>query len=169
MGADVESLRKGYAVVGIIPSGGFADYVVAKAADLVRKPERLGFIEAAVVSLGALTAWQGMFGHGGLESGHRLLITGSSGGVGSLAVQLVKARGAHITAMASRANEAYMRGLGADVFIDYTTQRFEDVAREIDVVFDTVGGEVFERPVTPLRSGGVLVTALALLGYGPAI
>ena len=161
LGDGVADLSEGDAVYGIVPSGGFAEYVVVRAANMVRKPANLDFVQAAAVPLGALTAWQAMFDLAKLAGGQRLLVTGGSGGVGSLAVQLAKAKGAHVTAMASRRNEAYVRGLGADAFIDYTAQPFEQAARDMDVVFDTVGGDTFQRAFPTLRMGGFLVTAVA--------
>ncbi|MET0319324.1 MAG: NADP-dependent oxidoreductase [Duganella sp.] len=159
--------RPGDAVYGIIRAGGFAEYVVAPAADLARKPASLDFIGAAAVALGGLTAWQAMFGLARLTRGQRLLITGGSGGVGSLAIQLAKAAGAHVTAMASARNEAFVRGLGADDFIDYTAQPFEAAAREVDmamdVVFDTVGGDAFARAFSAVKRGGFLVTSVAFV------
>ncbi|WP_132536691.1 NADP-dependent oxidoreductase [Rhizobium sp. PP-F2F-G48] len=161
LGEDVSEFQIGDAVYGIISSGGFAEYAVAKAGDLSRKPANLDFVQAAAIPLGALTAWQAIFDLAKLSSGQRVLITNSSGGVGSLAVQLAKAAGAHVTAMASAHNEDYVRSLGADDFINYRTQRFEDVAHDMDVVFDTVGGETFERAFSTLKKGGFLVTAVA--------
>lgn len=161
LGDGVSAFEVGDAVYGIIPSGGFAEYAVAKAEVLALKPANLDFIQTAAIPLGALTAWQALFDHAKLSSGQRLLITNSSGGVGSLAVQLAKARGAHVTAMGSAANENYVRGLGADDFIDYRRQPFEEVAKDMDVVFDTVGGDTFDRAFLTLKRGGFLVTAVA--------
>ena len=161
LGEDVAAFEPGDAVFGIIKSGGFADYAVAPAADLARKPDSLGSIHAAAVPLGGLTAWQAMFDTAHLAAGQRVLITNSSGGVGSLAVQIAKARGAHVTAMSSARNEAFVRGLGADAFIDYTAQPFEHAARDMDVVFDTVGGDTFQRAFKTLKPGGFLVTSVA--------
>ena len=161
LGDGVSGLEQGNAVYGIIKAGGFAEYAVAKAADMALKPAGLDFIHAAAVPLGALTAWQAMFDVAGLASGQRLLVTSSSGGVGSLAVQLAKAKGAHVTAMASGRNEEYVRSLGVDEFIDYTRQPFEQVARDMDVVFDTVGGDTFQCAFHTLRKGGFLVTSVA--------
>ncbi|WP_244490259.1 NADP-dependent oxidoreductase [Rhizobium sp. Root483D2] len=161
LGEGVSEFQVGDAVYGIITSGGFAEYAVAKAEDLSPKPANLDFVQAAAIPLGALTAWQAIFDLAKLSSGQHLLITNSSGGVGSLAVQLAKAAGAHVTAMASAHNEEYVRSLAADDFIDYRTQRFEDVAHDMDVVFDTVGGDTFERAFSTLRKGGFLVTAVA--------
>jgi NADPH:quinone reductase-like Zn-dependent oxidoreductase len=102
-----------------------------------------------------------MFDLAKLSAGQRLLITNSSGGVGSLAVQLAKAQGAHVTAMASSRNEAFVRQLGVDAFVDYTKQPFEQAIRGMDVVFDTVGGDTFERAFQTLKHGGFLVTSVA--------
>ena len=161
LGEGVSDWKEGDAVYGIIKSGGFAEYAVAPAADMARKPASLDFIHTAAVPLGALTAWQAMFDVAGLASGQRLLVTNSSGGVGSLAVQLAKARGAHVTAMASGRNEEYVRSLGVDEFIDYTKQPFEQVARDMDIVFDTVGGDTFQQAFGTLKKGGFLVTSVA--------
>ena len=161
LGEDVAAFEPGDAVFGIIKSGGFADYAVAPAADLARKPDSLDPIHAAAVPLGGLTAWQAMFDTAHLAAGQRVLITNSSGGVGSLAVQIAKARGAHVTAMSSAHNEAFVRGLGADAFIDYTAQPFEHAARDMDMVFDTVGGDTFQRAFETLKPGGFLVTSVA--------
>ena len=161
LGEGVSDLKVGDAVFGIIRSGGFAEYAIARAGEMALKPANLDFIEAAAVPLGALTAWQAMFGLAGLKPGQRLFITNGSGGVGALAVQIAKSIGAHVTAMASSANEAYVRGLGADVFVGHDRQLFEDVVREMDVVFDTVGGDIFQRAFATIRNGGFMVTAVA--------
>ncbi|MDQ1199353.1 NADP-dependent oxidoreductase [Agrobacterium sp. SORGH_AS 787] len=161
LGDGVSDFKVGDAVYGILPTGGFAEYAIASAGDLARKPFNLDFVQAAALPLGALTAWQAMFDLANLSDGQRLLITSSTGGVGSLAVQLAKTVGAHVSAMGSAPNEAYIRGLGADEFIDYRQQRFEDVAHDMDVVFDTVGGETFDRAFLTLKKGGFLVTAVA--------
>ena len=161
LGSGTSGFKEGDAVFGIIGTGGFAEYAVAQAAHLTRAPANLDFVHAAAVPLGALTAWQAMFDFGGLVAGQRLLITNGSGGVGSLAIQIAKAKGAHVTAMASGRNKAYVRSLGVDAFIDYTEQPFEQVARGMDVVFDTVGGDTFQRAFQTLKKEGVLVTAVA--------
>lgn len=160
LGSGVDGSQVGDAVFGIIGTGGFAEYAAVDATMLVRKPANLDFIQAAGVPLGALTAWQALFDLGGLAAGQRLLITNGSGGVGSLAIQIAKARGAHVTAMASGRNEAFVRELGADAFIDYTRQPFEQEAADMDVVFDTVGGDTFQRAFRTLKKGGALVTAV---------
>lgn len=161
LGDDDSGFQVGDAVYGIIKTGGFSEYAIAKAGDIARKPANLDFIHAAAVPLGALTAWQAMFSLAKVASGQRLFITNASGGVGSLAVQLAKAKGVYVTAMASGRNEDYVRSLGADEFIDYTKRPFEQVAHDMDVVFDTVGGDTFARAFHVLKKGGFLVTAVA--------
>ena len=160
VGEGVAGLQKGDAVWGTVAAGGFAEYAAVPAARLARKPANLDFVQAAAVPLGGLTAWQAMFDLAGLAEGQRLLVTNSSGGVGSLAVQIAKARGAHVTGMASARNADYVRGLGVDAFVDYGQQPFEQVVRDMDVVFDTVGGDTFERAFSTLKPGGFLVTAV---------
>lgn len=161
VGPGVIGLVYGDAVHTIVPSGGFAEYVAIRAADVVRKPANVDFSRAAAIPLAALTAWQALFDCADIRSGQRLLVTNSSGGVGSFAVQIAKARGIHVTAMASKRNEAYVRGLGVDRVVDYTAQRFEDVVHDMDVVLDTVGADTFERAFATVKPGGVVVTAVA--------
>jgi len=161
LGQGVNGLKPGDAVFGIIRSGGFADYAIASAGEMALMPAGLDFIEAAAVPLGALTAWQALFGLAGLQPGQRLFITNGSGGVGSLALQIAKSIGAHVTAMASSANQAYVRGLGADEFVSHDLELFENTVREMDVVFDTVGGDIFQRAFATLKKGGFMVTAVA--------
>ena len=161
LGDGVGGFAVGDAVYGMVPSGGFAEYAVAKTGGIAAKPPSLDFVSAAAVPLGALTAWQAMFGLGNLVGGQRILITGASGGAGSLAVQLAKAKGAHVIATASGRNEAFVRGLGADEFVDYTERPFEEVVKGVDVVFDAVGGDTFARAFHALRKGGFLVTSVA--------
>jgi NADPH:quinone reductase-like Zn-dependent oxidoreductase len=160
IGSDVSDFKEGDAVYGIITSGGYAEYAIAKIGEMAPKPQSLDFENAAAIPLGALTAWQAMFDLANLSSGQRLLITAASGGVGSLAVQIAKAKGAFVIGMASGRNEAFVRDLGADEFVDYTNQNFEEVVKDVDVVFDTVGGDTFERAFQTLKPGGFLVTAV---------
>jgi NADPH:quinone reductase-like Zn-dependent oxidoreductase len=141
-------------------SGGYAEYVAAPASEFVRKPKEIDFDTAASVPVGALTAWQGIFDHGKLASGQRILITGASGAVGSMAVQLAKVKGAHVIGTGSGRNEEFVRGLGADEFIDYKKAKFEEKVNGVDVVFDTVGGETQERAFQTLKCGGSLVSTV---------
>lgn len=165
VGSDVTDFRKGDAVFGVpnFPgdSGSYAEYTVGKASQFARKPERLSFIEAAAVPLAALTGWTAMFGHGRLQAGQRILITGASGGVGSFAVQFAKACGAYVIGVASTANVAYVKSLGADEVIDYKTQQLEDVIRNIDVVLEASpvrDNDERIRLVGVLNKGGIFVS-----------
>jgi NADPH:quinone reductase-like Zn-dependent oxidoreductase len=160
VGSNVKDFQKGDAVYGIITSGGYAEYAIAKIGEIATKPQSLDFENAAAIPLGALTAWQAIFDLANLSSGQRLLITAASGGVGSLAVQIAKAKGAFVIGMASGHNEAFVRDLGADEFVDYTKQNFEEVVKDVDVVFDTVGGDTFEKAFQTVKPGGFLVTAV---------
>ena len=161
IGDDVSGFKEGDAVYGIIRSGGFAEYAIAKMGDIAAKPRSLDFENTAAIPLGALTAWQALFDLAHLSSGQRILITGASGGVGSLAVQLAKAKGAYVIGTASGRNEDFVRNLGADEFVDYTKQNFEAVVKDVDVVFDAVGGDTFEKTFKTLKKGGFLVTSVA--------
>ena len=161
VGGDVRDFQEGDAVYGIIKSGGFAEYAIAKTGDVAPKPASLDFVSTAAVPLGALTAWQAIFDLANLGQGQKILITGASGGVGSLAVQLAKAKGAYVIGTASARNEEFVRGLGVDEFVNYTEQPFEDVVKNVNVVFDTVGGDTFEKAFQTLKTGGFLVTSVA--------
>jgi NADPH:quinone reductase-like Zn-dependent oxidoreductase len=160
IGDDIRDLKEGDAVYGIVASGGYAEYAIAKIGEMAPMPQSLDFENAAAIPLGALTAWQAIFDLANLSSGQRILITGASGGVGSLAVQLAKAKGAFVIGTASGKNEQFVRDLGADEFVDYTKKNFEEVVKDVDVVFDTVGGDTFERAFQTLKKGGFLVTSV---------
>lgn len=160
-GKGVDRFQQGDAVLSMVPSGGFAEYAIVKAEHLARKPHNLDFVQAAALPLAGTTAWQAIFDEAGLSAGQKLLITNSSGGVGSLAVQFAKAHGAYVIAVASGRNEEFVRSLGADEFIDYTRQPFEDIVSDVDVVLDTMGGDTFQRAFKSLRKGGIMVTVVA--------
>ena len=156
VGADVRDLAAGDAVFGR-GSGTYAEFALAPSGSLAVKPKRISFEEAATLGVGGVTAWSGLFDTARLEAGQRLLVHGGAGGVGSLAVQLGHWTGAHVIVTASDANAGYVRSLGADEVIDYRATPFEDVVGDLDVVFDTVGGEVTERSWDVLRPDGILV------------
>ena len=163
VGSDVRDFQTGAAVYGYVSlerNGGYADYTIAKSDEIAPKPESLDFENAAAVAVGALTSWQAIFDTANLQARQRILITGASGGVGSMAVQLAKAIGAIVIATASGKNEEFVRSLGADEFVDYTREKFEDRVREVNVVYDTVGGDTLERSFATLRRGGCLVTTV---------
>jgi NADPH:quinone reductase-like Zn-dependent oxidoreductase len=160
---DVRDVEVGDAVYGLTDffrDGGAAEYIAARAADLAPKPRSLDHASAAATPLSALTAWQALFAHARLTPGQRVLIHGAAGGVGSFAVQLARWRGAHVIATASARNVDFVRKLGADDVIDYRATPFDTVARDVDVVLDTVGGTVTERSWSVLRQNGLLVTVV---------
>src|SRR5262245_8931630 len=161
VGSKVTGFSIGDEVFGLndwFSNGAQAEYCVAKATGLARKPQSLFHVESAVIPLAALTAWQGLFQTAKLERGQRVLVHGAAGGVGSFAVQLAHWRGARVIAPISSGNFEFVRLLGADELIDYRTTRFEEVIKQVDVVFDTVGGETLERSWPVLKPGGRLVT-----------
>jgi NADPH:quinone reductase-like Zn-dependent oxidoreductase len=163
VGADVKKFKIGDKVFGFIAKhGGYAEYVIAKESEIVKKPEDIDFENAAAIPVGALTAWQAISDAANLKSGQKILIHGASGGVGSMAVQLAKVKGAYVIATASGKNEEFVKNLGADEFIDYTRAKFEDVGKDVDVVFDTIGGETQKRSFQTLKKGGFLVSIVAL-------
>jgi NADPH:quinone reductase-like Zn-dependent oxidoreductase len=140
--------------------GGYAEFAVVKVTETAKKPESLDVVEAGAVPLAALTAWQGLFNHGHLKAGQRVLVQGGSGGVGHFAIQFAKAKGAVAITTASAVHHDFLRRLGADQIVDYETQRFEEVVDEVDLVFDLIGGEVQERSWQTVKRGGVLVSTL---------
>lgn len=163
-GADVKKFKTGDEVFGYISlarNGGYAEFVIAKESEIVKKPKDIDFENAVAIPVGALTSWQAIFVAAKLESGQKILIHGAAGGVGSMAVQLAKATGAYVLATASGKNEEFVRDLGADECIDYTKQKFEDVAKDVDVVFDTIGGDTQERSFQVLKKGGFLVSTVS--------
>jgi NADPH:quinone reductase-like Zn-dependent oxidoreductase len=163
VGSDLRDFQAGAAVYGYVSlqrNGGYAEYTIARPDEIAPKPERLDFDNTAAVAVGALTSWQAIFDTANLRDGQRILITGASGGVGSMAVQLAKAKGAFVIATASGKNEEFVRSLGADEFVDYTREKLEERVREVDVVYDTVGGDTLERSFETIRRGGCLVTTV---------
>lgn len=161
-GPSAARFAKGDAVIAMpgLGRGGYAEYALVKVSEAAKKPESLDIVEAGAVPLAALTAWQGLFMHGRLEAGQRLLIQGGSGGVGHFAIQFAKAKGAEVITTASSAHHDFLRRLGADQIIDYEAQRFEEIVEKVDMVFDLIGGEVQERSWLVLKKGGVLVSTL---------
>ncbi len=138
-------------------SGAYAEYAIAAASTLAPKPAALTFDQAATLGVGGITAWVGLFDSAKLEPGQRLLVQRGAGGVGAIAVQLGRWKGAHVVATTSTSNVEFVRSLGADEVVDYTAGRFEDAVGDLDVVFDTVGGEVTDRSWSVLKPGGLLV------------
>jgi len=145
----------------IARNGAYAEFLVVRESEAARKPQSLDHLQAAAVPLAALTAWQALFDAAGLGPGQTVLIHAAAGGVGHFAVQLAKWKGARVIGTASTGNQAFLRTLGADDTIDYTTTRFEEVVRDADVVLDTMGGDTQQRSWKTLREGGILSTILA--------
>jgi NADPH:quinone reductase-like Zn-dependent oxidoreductase len=154
--------KPGEAVFGMLDydRGAYAEYTVASPREIARRPEKLGERDAATLGVAALTAWQGLFDHGRLRKGQRVLIHGGAGGVGHFAVQFAKVRGATIIATASQRDAAWVRQLGADQVIDYKNERFEDQTGNIDLVFDLIGGETLKRSWKVLKKGGAIISTL---------
>jgi NADPH:quinone reductase-like Zn-dependent oxidoreductase len=141
--------------------GAYAEYVAVSDNQVAKKPANVDFEHAAAVPLAALTAWQALFETAKLSQGQTVLIHAGAGGVGHFAVQMAKARGAKVIATASSTeNLAFLKQIGADVIINYKEQKFEDVAKEVDVVLDTIAGETQERSFACLKEGGFLVSIL---------
>jgi NADPH:quinone reductase-like Zn-dependent oxidoreductase len=161
-GAKCTSLKAGDAVYGYPTfGGGWADYVTVKEWEVAPKPKSLSFAEAAAVPMGALTAWQSLVDVAKLHEGQTILIHGGSGGVGTFAIQIAKVRGARVIATASTANQDLLKKLGADVAIDYTKQKFEEIAKEVDCVLDPVGKDTLARSYAVVKKGGIILALVA--------
>jgi len=162
VGRNVTGFAAGDAVYGMIhfpePAGTYAEYATAPQAHVLPKPDSVNFLEAAALPLVSLTAWQALFEAGELDRGQTVLIHGAAGGVGHVALPLAKARGANVIGTARGRDCDYLHDQGIDTFIDFETTRFEDVVSDVDVVLDTLGGEVQRRSWPVLRKGGNLVS-----------
>ena len=161
-GVKITKLKVGDAVYGYPTfGGGWAEYVTVTEGEVAAKPASLNFAEAAAVPMGALTAWQALVDVAQLHAGQTILIHGGSGGVGSFAVQIAKARGARVIATASTANQDFLKQLGVDVAIDYTKIRFEKIAKDVDAVLDPVGKETLARSNDVVKKGGIVMSLVA--------
>jgi NADPH:quinone reductase-like Zn-dependent oxidoreductase len=161
VGKDVGSLEMEREVYGMndwFAEGAMADYCIAPFSSVAPKPPSLTHIEAASVPIGALTAWQGLFGRAQLQPGERVLVHGGAGAVGMFAVQLANLRGAHVVATASVGDFDFVASLGAEQVIDYHKSCFEQGVGKLDVVFDTVGGDTLDRSWGVLKPSGRMVT-----------
>jgi NADPH:quinone reductase-like Zn-dependent oxidoreductase len=161
VGSGVLNFRIGDEVYGrpdLSGDGTYAEYVVVKAAKVNGKPKSISHDKAAGVPLAGLTAWQGLFDHGNLQSGQKVLIHAAAGGVGHFAVQFAKWKGAHVIGTCSEDNIDFLFDLGADEVIDYKTEKFEEKLKDVDLVFDLVGGDTQKRSISVLKNGGMLVT-----------
>ena len=160
-GAKISKFKAGdsvYAFFTLASEGGYAQFVVAKESEAAPKPKALTYAQAAAVPAAASTAWQVLVDTAKLSAGQTVLIHGGSGGVGHFAIQIAKARGAKVIATASTANQDFLKQMGADQTVDYTKAKFEDVAKDVDVVLDTVGEDTLKRSYGVVKKGGIIVS-----------
>jgi NADPH:quinone reductase-like Zn-dependent oxidoreductase len=164
VGGGVTLYRPGDEVFGMprFPhqAGAYAEYVTAPSRHFTHKPAALDHVHAAALPLVGLTAWQSLVETADVRPGQRVLVHAAAGGVGHVAVQIAKARGAHVIGTASAAKHDFVRSLGADEVVDYTRVDFASVVRDVDVVFDTVGGDIGIRSVPTVKPDGIIVTIL---------
>jgi NADPH:quinone reductase-like Zn-dependent oxidoreductase len=164
LGSGISNMAVGDQVFGVTNTqflGAYAEYAVASAAMLAKKPSSLSYVEAASVPVIAVTAWQGLFEQARLEAGQTVVIHGAAGNVGAYAVQLARRARLRCIATAGTKDIDYVRALGADKVVDYRTQRFEDEVEDADAVLDLVGGETQARSFQVLRPGGKLISAVS--------
>jgi NADPH:quinone reductase-like Zn-dependent oxidoreductase len=155
----VEHWKPGAAVIAIA-DGSYAEYALASVRARAAKPTSMSFDEAAGLPVVGETAWRAMVTVADVQKGQRVLIQGGAGGVGTCAVQVAKARGAHVIATASARNIEFLRSIGADEVIDYHAARFEDQVHDVDVVLNTVDPDIGLRSVGVIRRGGILISVV---------
>src|SRR5215207_6267574 len=156
--ARAEGFDEGDEVFGYVAGGGYAEFAVASANAIARKPAGLSHEQAAALPAAGMTAWQALFDRGALERGHTALIGGAAGGVGHLAVQFANIAGARVIGTGSARNRDFVLGLGTDEYLDYTEQDVGQAVSGVDLAFDTVGGDTTQSLVPTVREGGMLVT-----------
>lgn len=164
IGAKVSRFRVGDAVYSrpdITRNGTYAEWIAVRESEVAFKPRTVSHIAAAVLPLAGITAWEGLVNVGKVSPGQRVLVHAAAGGVGSLAVQIAKAHGAHVIGTGSGANRALIESLGADEFVDYRTTRLADAVRDVDLVLDTMGGETQEASWGVMAPGGLLVSMVS--------
>jgi NADPH:quinone reductase-like Zn-dependent oxidoreductase len=161
IGARITKFKSGdaiYAYLPIVRGGGYAEFAIAKEGEMELKPKNIDFEKAAAVPLAATTAWQALIDEAKIDKGQTVLIHGASCGVGSFAVQIAKARGAKVIATASTANQDLLKQLGVDQPIDYTTTKFQDVVKDVDVVLNCVRADTLPTSYGVVKKGGVIVS-----------
>ncbi len=161
VGKKVSKFKAGdavFAYVSLQRGGGYAEYAIAKESETALKAAKQKFVDAAAMPIAALTAWQALVDNAKLASGQTVLIHGAAGGVGSYAVQIAKSIGAKVIATGSTESQGFLKELGADVAIDYSKQKFEELAKDVDVVLDPIGGDTQTRSIATLKKGGILVS-----------
>jgi NADPH:quinone reductase-like Zn-dependent oxidoreductase len=162
-GKEVARFKVGDAVFSrpdVKRNGCYAEYVAIREDELAHKPGTISHVEAASLPLAGIAAWEAIINTAKVAAGQRVLIHAASGGVGSLAVQLAKSCGAYVVATTSKQNLALVKSLGADEVIDYHAQKFELAVRDVDAVFDTIGGQVQEASWSVLKQGGILISII---------
>ena len=163
VGSNVSDFQPGDEIYGVTNkqfTGAYAEYAVASAGMIAPKPKSLNFFEAASAPVIAVTAWQMLFDYAHAAPGQSVLVHGGGGNVGAYAVQMARMSGLHVIATASTHDSEYVKNLGAEKVIDYQTSRFEDGLDPVDIVIDTVGGEIRERSYEVIKPGGILVTVV---------
>ena len=161
IGTDVKGLEKGAAVYGLnnwFIDGAAADYCITTPAEIAPKPTTIDHIQAAVVPISGLTAWQALFDHGSLQAGQKVLIHGGAGGVGSFAIQLAAWKGSFVSTTVSEANIQFALELGASEVIDYRKTKFEEVVKDAELILDLIGGNTLNRSFAAVKEGGRVVT-----------
>ena len=164
VGAGVVGFRQGDEVYGATNetfTGAYAEYALASAKMMTRKPKTLNFVQAASAPVVSVTAWQMLFDYARVTAGQTVLIHGAAGNVGAYAVQLANQAGLDVVATAASADREYVRRLGAERVVDYRTERFEESLTGVDVVLDTVGGDTQQRSLRVLKPGGMLVSVVS--------
>ncbi|MFE0416166.1 NADP-dependent oxidoreductase [Streptomyces tendae] len=164
VGIGVAAFRPGDEVFGMLSypfgHGSHAEYVTAPARTFTHKPSGIDHVQAGALPLVSLTAWQALVERADVQPGQRVLIHAAAGGVGHVAVQIAKARGAHVIGTASAGKHEFLRSIGADETVDYRETDFAEVVKDVDVVLDTIGGDTSLRSLRVLRPGGVVVSIL---------
>lgn len=169
VGAQVTAFRPGdevYSCPDVSRDGTYAELVAIRGDEVALKPRSIGHELAAAIPLGGQTAWQGIFDHGELKAGQKILIHGAAGGVGTMAVQLAKWKGAYVIGTASGKNIPFLKELGADEVIDYKTEDFSEMCKNLDLVFDTIGGDTQTKSLHVLKPGGILVSTVGIKDPG---
>ncbi len=160
-GANAKKFKAGdkvYSYLSVMRGGGYAEFAIAKESETALKPKNINFEEAAAVPLAATTAWQSLVDEAKLNAGQTVLVHGGSGGVGSFAIQIAKARGVKVIATASTAHQDLLKQLQVDQAIDYTTTKFEDMVKDVDVVLNCVRAEALARSYGVVKKGGIIVS-----------
>jgi NADPH:quinone reductase-like Zn-dependent oxidoreductase len=160
-GANAKKFKAGdkvYSYLSVMRGGGYAEFAIAKESETAIKPTNINFVEAAAVPLAATTAWQALVDTAKIDKGQTVLIHGGSGGVGSFAIPIAKARGAKVIATASTAHQDLLKQLGVDQAIDYTKTKFEDVVKDVDVVLNCVRADALGRSYGVVKKGGIIVS-----------